>query len=48
MCAGASDRHKGADGNELVPGKIGAGLRGCNVGVGGREVTLAIYEVLIQ
>lgn len=39
---------RGVRGNELVPGKIGAGLRGCNVGVGGREVTLAIYEVLIQ
>ena len=39
---------RGVRGNELVPGKTGAGLRGCNVGVGGREVVLAIYEVLIQ
>jgi hypothetical protein len=39
---------RGVRNNELVPGKTGAGLRGCNVGVGGREVVLAIYEVLIQ
>lgn len=39
---------RGVRGNELVPGKTGAGLRGCNVGVGGREVVLTIYEVLIQ
>jgi hypothetical protein len=32
----------------LVPGKIGAGLRGCNVGYGEREVTQAFYEVLVR
>lgn len=32
----------------LAPGKVGAGLRGCNVGSGGREVTMAFYEVLVQ
>ena len=39
---------RGVRNNELVPGKTGAGLRGCNVGAGGREVVLTIYEVLIQ
>lgn len=39
---------RGVRNNELVPGKTGAGLRGCNVGVGGREVVLLTYEVLIQ
>jgi uncharacterized protein DUF3421 len=29
-------------------GKISAGLRGCSVGYGGREVTLTSYEVLAQ
>ena len=33
---------------QLQPGKTGAGLRGCNVGVGGAEQTLAMYEVLVR
>jgi hypothetical protein len=33
---------------QLQPGKTGAGLRGCNVGVGGDEQTLAMYEVLVH
>jgi hypothetical protein len=32
----------------LVPGKTGAGLRGCNVGFAGREETRPFYEVLIR
>lgn len=33
---------------QLQPGKAGAGLRGCNVGVGGAEQTQPLYEVLVQ
>lgn len=33
---------------QLQPGKTGAGLRGCNVGVGGVEQTLGMYEVLVR
>ncbi len=32
----------------LVPGKTGAGLRGCNVGFDSRESTAAMYEVLVR
>ncbi len=32
----------------LVPGKTGAGLRGCNVGFDSREITAAMYEVLVR
>jgi len=39
-------RAAGAAG-QLVPGKTGAGLRGCNVGVGGVEHTEPMYEVLV-
>lgn len=39
-------RAAGAPG-QLQPGKTGAGLRGCNIGVGGVEQTQAIYEVLV-
>jgi hypothetical protein len=40
-------RAAGAQG-QLVPGKTGAGLRGCNIGVGGQETTAAMYEVLVR
>lgn len=40
-------RAAGAPG-QLVPGKTGAGLRGCNIGVGGQEQTQAMYEVLVR
>lgn len=40
-------RSAGAPG-QLVPGKTGAGLRGCNVGVGGSETTQPMYEVLVR
>jgi hypothetical protein len=40
-------RAAGAAG-ELMPGRTGAGLRGCNIGVGGIEQTQTTYEVLIQ
>ncbi len=40
-------RAAGAAG-ELMPGRTGAGLRGCNIGVGGIEQTQTTYEVLVQ
>lgn len=40
-------RAAGAAG-QLQPGKTGAGLRGCSIGVGGLEQTQANYEVLVQ
>ena len=29
------------------PGKIRAGFKGCNIGYGGREVTVGTYDVLV-
>ena len=40
-------RSAGAAG-QLVPGKTGAGLRGCNIGVGGVEQTQPFYHVLVR
>jgi hypothetical protein len=40
-------RAAGASG-ELMPGRTGAGLRGCSIGVGGLEQTQTTYEVLVQ
>lgn len=40
-------RSAGAAG-QLVPGKTGAGIRGCSVGVGGLEQTQAFYQVLVR
>jgi hypothetical protein len=40
-------RSAGAAG-QLVPGKTGAGIRGCSIGVGGVEQTQAFYQVLVR
>jgi len=34
--------------NELVPGRLGAGIRGCDIGHDGQSYTIAIYEVLVR
>src|SRR5437867_4010313 len=39
---------RGAYGGGTHLGKITAGFSGCNIGYGGREVTLPNYEVLAQ
>lgn len=39
---------RGAHGGGTHLGKITAGFSGCNIGYGGREITLAQYEVLVQ
>jgi hypothetical protein len=40
-------RSAGAAG-QLVPGRTGAGIRGCSIGVGGLEQTQAFYQVLVR
>jgi Protein of unknown function (DUF3421) len=39
---------RGTHGGGMHIGKITRGFSGCNIGYGGREITLADYEVLVQ